>query len=393
MIVEDVTLGKDFPNLLTAPLFSRYTIPIGGSAMPRRLLSGSFFFLVLALFSLAPLVAGTGEPTGGLPDVCTEDPVFPDDCVDQLGPIGEPPTPAPDEGFRNIMSPVVDPLLLLESSNSANGRLFVLNPLANRVRVIDPQNDLAVVADIPVCYRPAALAQNADGSEVLVACHASDAVGVIDTATNLMVAEIQDRDTEGLPQLQEPMAMAVAGNLAYVASSQNHRVAVIDLSSREVLSYIDVPGEDPRSLTVTPNGEFLIVANFLAGNRTEVDMALNTHIFDPVNGVAGPVCAPLMEGTGANIIDEGHEDFMDTSHPSYPVLAECYLFAHTFGTTTEIVLNPARPDHDLVVIRLSDQQIVFTTDSLPVDLGTLNYGVRFEAAGDRVYLLCIIVSL
>ena len=244
--------------------------------MLRRLVVCTLSFLFVGLCCPGSSIAGTGEPTGSPPDVCSGDFVFPDDCVDQLGPIGDPPIPGPDEGFRNIVSPVVDPLLLLDSSNLANGRLFVLNPLANRVRVLDPGNDLAVVADIAVCYRPSALAQNADGSEVLVACHASNAVGVIDTATNVMVAEIQHRDADGLPQLQEPMAMAVVGNQAYVASSQNHRIGVIDLSRREVVGYIDIPGEDPRSLTVTPDGEFLIVANFLAGNRSEVDIALNS---------------------------------------------------------------------------------------------------------------------
>jgi YVTN family beta-propeller protein len=321
---------------------------------------------------------------------CIEDPVFPADCVDQLGPIGGPPTTPNNEGFLNIAGPVVDPLLLLTSSNASNGLLYALNPLNSRVRVLDPADGLAVVRDIRVCYRPSAVTQNADGSEVLVACHASDAVAVIRTDTNRVVELIQDRDDDLRPLLQEPMGMAVSGNLLYVASSQDNRVAVVNLTTRRVVRSILLPGQDPRDVALAPGGNRLVVANFMAGNRTEPSMLFNTSILVPGNP-AGDVCAPILEAdpTAIHVIDETHPDFMNVDHPQYPVLAECYFFAHTFGTADQVVVNPARTDHDLVVVDLANDAALFSTNSLPQPLGTLNYGVQFDPAGDRVYLATV----
>lgn len=336
----------------------------------------------LLLVALAPSLAMAQD------NPCIENPVFPTDCVTQLGPIGEPVALPPEEGFLNIASPVIDPILRLSASGPKNGHLYVLNPTSNMVRVLDPGAALAVVADIPVCYRPSALAQTVDGSTVLVACHASHAIQLIDTTRNLVVGSIQDRETPGgRPLLQEPMAMAVSADTVYVASSQNHRIAEIDLVTGNVTRYLNVPGTEPRSVRLTPNGQFLVVANFLAGNRTEPELGFLLSLVQPGNQ-AGAVCRPLLVNNPAALaVFQGNSPtFMDTSHPDFPTIAECYLLNHLFAPAQSILENPFRSDHDVVVIRLSDGQVVSSTNDLALDVGSVNYDIRLNDAGTRVYL-------
>ena len=333
----------------------------------------------IALLAFPGLLAAQDNP-------CIVNPIFPPDCVTQLGPIGEPVAVPADEGFLNIKAPIVRPLHLLSSANASNGLLYLLNPTANRVRVLDPSSSMALVEDIDVCYRPTALAQSADGSLLLVACHVSDAVQLIDTSVNRVVGMIQDRDSAGRPLLQEPMEMAVAGNTVYVASSQNNRVAVLDLASRTVTGYIDVPGTDPRALELTPSGNFLVVANFMAGNRTEPELGFSGTLLNPATA-AGAVCAPLLnDPAGLAVFDENNPSFMDTSHPDFLTIAECYLLNQIIAPTLSVIVNPRRSDHDVVVIRVSDGQVAFTTDSLAEDIGTLNYDLAINPAGTRVYV-------
>ena len=310
---------------------------------------------------------------------CGNELEFPADCVEQLGAIGDPPPGSTTEGYLGIVSPVVDPLLRLETDDARNGRLYAVHPASNVVRVFAPDG-IEVLADLQVCYRPSALAQDATGDRVFVSCHASNAVGIVDTGSNLLVGVVQDRDELGRPELQEPMGLVFSGGKLYVASSQNHRVAVIDPAAESVLRYIDIPGQEPRSMALTDDGAYLIVANFLAGNRTEPAPPETTGLSEE--------CEELLEDPLArDVFREDSASFMDTTHPDYPEIAECYFKTHMSGISETVVRNPLRPDHDLVVVRLSDEEVVFTTDSLVEDPGTLNYGVA--VSGSKVYLATV----
>ena len=80
-------------------------------------------FTLLTLVCPIPAIAGGGDPVD---HPCIPNPVFPSDCVDQLGAIGDPPSSLTGEGYRGIVSPVVDPLLRLETGDARNGRLYAL---------------------------------------------------------------------------------------------------------------------------------------------------------------------------------------------------------------------------------------------------------------------------
>ncbi|MFQ5720136.1 MAG: hypothetical protein ACE5IK_11375 [Acidobacteriota bacterium] len=340
---------------------------------------GLVWSAVLCLALAAPPAAAQDNP-------CIPDPIFPTDCVAQLGPLGEPVSQPVGHGFLNIQAPVVRPLHLLASSNAASGRLYVLNPTADQVRVLDPAAGLAVVEDLDVCARPSALAQSDDGSLLLISCHMSNAVQILSTATSRITGMIQARDADGRPLLQEPMGIAVQGNTAYVASSGNNQVAVIDLASRAITGFIDIPGTEPRALRLTPDGAYLLVANFLAGNRTEPELGFSPTLTNPATA-AGAVCGPLLaDPSGLAVFDENSPKFMDTSHPDFLTIADCYMLNQILAPTLNVIINPRRPDHDIVVVRTSDNQVVFTTDALAVDIGTMNYDVAVDATGTRVYL-------
>lgn len=331
---------------------------------------------------LAPVLAD--RP--GVDPACVA-PAIPLDCAERSVRIGEPPAAIPGEGWLPIVSPAVDPLVLVRPPGAKNGLLYALNPQANRVRVLDPANGLSVARDIDVCHRPSALAGSPDGAELYVACHASHAVAVIDTERQIVTALIQDRDADGRPLLQEPMGLVARGDRLYVASSQNHRLAVVDRAARRVLRFIELPGQDPRAMVLSPDGGSLIVANFAAGNRTEPGIRLHGAVFDP-DTKPGAVCEPLLADPAARAVAlEDGPRFMDTAHPDYPTIAECYFYAHAFGATDEVVINPRRADHDLVVVDLDTEQVVFTTDVLDVDPGTLNYGLAADSRTSRVYLV------
>ena len=358
-------------------MFALVNSGLGGVTMAsqRRLAAGYRPFILLMPFVLvgsAAAIAGGSD----LVDHPCKRPFFPSDCVDQLGAIGDPPTSSDLEGYAGIVAPIVDPLLRLETTDDRNGRLYAINPASGLVRVLAP-DATQVLADVHVCYRPSALTQDTEGNRVFVSCHASNAVGIIDTDSNLMVGIVQDRDEQGLPRLQEPMGLVYAGGMLYVASSQNNRIAVIDPDGEIVLRYIDIPGQDPRSLTVTDDGAYLIVVNFLAGNRTEPGMPQETHLTQE--------CQDLLQDSGAMaVFDESSPDFMDDTHPRYAEIAECYLSFAMGAEYETVVRNPDRPDHDLVLVRLADEQVVFSTNSLTDDPGTLNYGVA--VSGTKIYL-------
>src|SRR6185295_582502 len=138
-----------------------------------------------------------------------------------------------EEGYMGIAAPLVSPLLRLAAADARNGRLYAIHPASNTVRVLAPDG-IEVLGDVPVCYRPSALTQDAEGNRVFVSCHASNAVGILDTQSGRMVGVIQDRDELGRPRLQEPMGLVFTGGRLYVASSQNSRIAVIDPAAESV---------------------------------------------------------------------------------------------------------------------------------------------------------------
>src|SRR5512145_1461021 len=91
-----------------------------------------------ALYAVLLVCAGSPDALADFP--CISNPTFPTNCVTQLGPIGAPVAPLPHEGFLNIQAPMVDPVIWLPGAAPSAGRLYVLNPTSNMVRVLEASN-------------------------------------------------------------------------------------------------------------------------------------------------------------------------------------------------------------------------------------------------------------
>ena len=157
---------------------------------------------------------------------------------------------------------------------AVNGKfVYVTNTPSSTVDVIDRESD-KVVERIHVGIDPVSIAVRPDGKEVWVSNHVSDSVSVIDTdpkssTFHLVIATIQDFDSNKATTFDEPVGIAFANNeKAYVALSSSNSIAVIDVKAREIRYRFKIQSQEPRSITVK-NG-YLYVIPFESGNKTQL---------------------------------------------------------------------------------------------------------------------------
>jgi DNA-binding beta-propeller fold protein YncE len=66
----------------------------------------------------------------------------------------------------------------------------------------------------------------------------------------------------------EPMDVVFAGDLAYVSVSRAHVIGVINIKTQLLESTVQLFGDSPRAMAVSPNGKIIYAALALAGNGT-----------------------------------------------------------------------------------------------------------------------------
>jgi len=135
------------------------------------------------------------------------------------------------------------------------------------------------IVDSPTFRNPAGLAVNPNGQFVYVANDLSDAVSVIDTASNSIVATILVR--------RSPVDVAVSPNGRFVYIVHNEFdgfVSVIDTASNSVVATTPV-GHRPNDVAVNPNGQFVYVSNSASGTMSVIDTTTNSVVATiPVSG-------------------------------------------------------------------------------------------------------------
>ena len=249
-------------------------------------------------------------------------------------------------GFQAFLSPHVNPIVLQDDTvyvtNTANGTVDVISA-----------NSRSLVASINVGIEPIALAVRPDGSELWVSNHVSDSINIIDIepSSNLYHQVVGIIDANHLPGntgwFDEPAGIAFASNeKAYVVLSQENKIAVINVLSREILRTIDVPAQDPRALAVI--GDKLLVLPFESNNQTQLSGCLARKI-------DGDVCT----------FDAVEHVFTNNN-----VLSLNY--------TADIVKNPELPDRDLLVFDTTSDDLV----TIVSGLGTLLYGITTTETGE-----------
>src|SRR4029077_14517801 len=104
-----------------------------------------------------------------------------------------------------------------------------------------------------------------------VANAANDNVSVINTATNTVIATITVGD--------DPNGIAITpnGNFVYVANFESANVSVISTSTNTVVATINTTGEAPLRVAISPNGNFVYVTDVNDG-MSVISTASNTVV-------------------------------------------------------------------------------------------------------------------
>jgi YVTN family beta-propeller protein len=153
----------------------------------------------------------------------------------------------------------------------ARNNLLYVSDWADRcVLVVDPES-LRTIARISVGEHPNQLALHPSDNRLFVACASSNGVWVIDTAAETVEETIFTPLFPKAPEGSTPDALCVSpdGEFLYVANADNNCIAVIEIEARRrsrVEGFIPT-GWYPTSIATTPDGKQLLVG-VGKGNRT-----------------------------------------------------------------------------------------------------------------------------
>jgi YVTN family beta-propeller protein len=139
--------------------------------------------------------------------------------------------------------------------------LWVASADADALHVVDTRTD-AVVATVPVCSRPTNVAVTPDGASVLATCAAANEVVVVDRASRAVTARLGEADGIG----REPRHVVVTpdGGRAFVSAYVGDVVTTLVRNGGRFRVERTTPvGRRPTGMAVTPDGKGLIVAHFL----------------------------------------------------------------------------------------------------------------------------------
>ena len=133
-------------------------------------------------------------------------------------------------------------------------RVFVSDEHGNADAVIDATTN-SLVTSIPLPGGAGNTVYDSSSGRILVAVHGKDELVAIDPALAKIVGHYP------LSGIENPhgIALDVAGRLAFVAGEENHKLAVVDLSTMKVLGRYEV-GEDPDVLAFDPELKLLYVS-------------------------------------------------------------------------------------------------------------------------------------
>lgn len=187
--------------------------------------------------------------------------------------------------FVNWETPQVSPLALTPDGN----RLLAVNTPDNRLEVFDVSSGSPVhVRSICVGLDPVSVRAR-NNVEAWVVNHVSDSISIVNLPTGRVVFTIPTGD--------EPTDVVFAGTpqRAYVSVSQLNQIRVFDPANPGAAPIIlNIEGEDPRALTVSPDDTRVFAAIFESGNRTT---ALRRNAVSNPNGSYGGLNPPPNSGT------------------------------------------------------------------------------------------------
>jgi YVTN family beta-propeller protein len=204
--------------------------------------------------------------------------------------------PLAQDALVNWETPHVTPLALTPDGL----RLLAVNTPDNRLEVFDLASGLPVpVGSIPVGLDPVSVCARTNG-EAWVANHVSDSVSIVDLAAGHVIATLETDD--------EPCDVVFAGSpaRAFVSCSQANTVLVFDPSDLAAPPQrLEIRGEEPRAMAVSPGGGKVYVAIFESGNGTSVlgggavsNIGFPPNVVDDPDGPHAGANPPPNDGVG-----------------------------------------------------------------------------------------------
>ncbi|MCA8944087.1 MAG: beta-propeller fold lactonase family protein, partial [Planctomycetes bacterium] len=185
--------------------------------------------------------------------------------------------------FVNWESPHVHPLEITPSGT----RLLAVNTADDRLEVFDLTTTFpSWIGSVHVGVDPVTVRALSD-SRVWVVNHISDSISVVDLDAMALLDTIQTPD--------EPCDVVLrdfgGGQLhAFVSCAQPDLVQTykVDGDSVRMLTAIDILGEDPKAMAISPDGNKVYVAIQTSGNKTTILNGGNLVLPNIVSDPAGP---------------------------------------------------------------------------------------------------------
>ena len=156
----------------------------------------------------------------------------------------------------------------------------ITNPNGRAVQVIDTAT-LTKLQQINVGLAPHGISFSHDGKLIYVTNYFSDSISILSAADNTEIARVllaPDVNPVRSSKYQ-PLQVALTPDdkLAYVTCYASEEVRVIDTVTKTVIAAVRV-GKSPFLLEVTPNGQFVYVANQQSNNMSVIRVADNQVI-------------------------------------------------------------------------------------------------------------------
>ncbi len=157
-------------------------------------------------------------------------------------------------------------------AHPAGGIVYVTSEVANMVHVIDVASG-ELKASIVVGKRPRRFAMTPDQAELWVTSELDGSVSIVDVQTNRVRDRIEFRPKGFRPEQVTPVGVTMTrdGKTAFVALGRANHVAVVDIASRTVESYLLV-GERAWNTTLNRDESILYVVNGLSDDISVIDV-------------------------------------------------------------------------------------------------------------------------
>ena len=199
---------------------------------------------------------------------------------------------------------------------------------------IDVQT-LEIVDVVEVGAVPKYVAVTPDGSKILVTNWCSWDLSVVDTQTNEEIARVP---LDGA----YPRGIEVSpdSRTAYVAMMGSDRIVTVDLQSMQMSDPAwSRPGDSPRHLVLSPDGDHLYVANNRSGDVAKVDRATGEVLASVATGQLARSMTIAPDGQALYVVNYGSGTMSKIRASDMTVIQEVETEPKPIGITYEPTLR------------------------------------------------------